>query len=140
MVAEAVALAIAGVLWDIYREKKTQAKFDQLFELIESMSTSEVHELYDELGVDFDESELEGEVLEWIDEHHDTCGLFDMDHEQLLGLVDTEEWDNLVFEDNDCDLTYWHGHHIDAGDPYDASLEDLLEFHKWAYYWRIMTP
>jgi len=78
-------------------------------------------------------------VMEAIEDHHEEIGLKEMTHDQLLGLVDSSEWDDLVAAGYSEDIPYWHGQHIECVAFYDASREDLLEFHKWASYWRVMN-
>jgi len=85
-------------------------------------------------------AEIHDEIMDFVDEHHQEIGLFEMNRDELLELVDSSEWERLVEGDymESDDLTHWHGSHIEPGLFYEASYDDLIEFHKYSYYWRLL--
>ena len=137
MVVELIAAFLLGAAWDLclgYREGKKWARdFEEFEQKILGMTHSEVTSFIEEIGLD-----IEVEVMHTVDEHHEECGLQDMEYEELQRLVDNSEWEDLVGGDLGDDIPHWHGTHIPDTEQSEASREHLLDFHKYSYYWRIM--
>lgn len=133
---------ISDIIYDMGKERFSAIKQeDDVERIIRSMSISDRQEILRRLEEEDKEEHLHESTLEYIDDHHDEMGILEWNRDELLRLVDSTEWENLVggfgkYLDN-FDMEHWHGEHIEDIEYDEASTEDLLEFHKWAFYWRL---
>jgi len=146
MVLELMGGIAIGFGWDMWREKKaegklreTLAEFDarseaQWVDRIRSMNKSDIINYLEAMDLDIGD-----EVMEWVNEHHEDLGLQDMSYDELQRLVDNSEWEDLVGGDLGDDIPHWYGTHIPDTEQFEASREHLIDFHKYAYYWRLMN-
>ena len=134
---------ISDVIYDMGKKRFSgikQEEEEDVERIIRSMSMSDLREILRILEEE-EEEHLHESILESIDDHHDEIGILEWNRDELLRLVDSSEWENLVggfgkYLEN-FDMEHWHGEHIENNDYDNASTEDLLEYHKWAYYWRL---
>ena len=125
------------VTWDYYQassmKKELKLTVEELRNYISGLTQEEAEYFTQEIGMD-----VYDHVLEHVEDHHNEVDLENWEYEDLLDAVDGSEWEDLVGGDLGDDIKHWYGTHIPDVSMWDASREDLIEFHKYAYLRRLM--